>query len=308
MTQKRLLVFGNSYMNFNMKARRAPERGETVISNLEHSLVPGGHGVVSAITAAKYGTDVVFCTRIGEDENGEKLINAFKQNNIDTRFVKFDKRKPTGLNAITVEDKTSERIITYPGANSSLSFDDIESAFMCYPDAVLINFDLRDDLILDVSKFARDAKIPLIVSCGKEYKSFHIEDFDEIEVFMPNRETTFLITGIDPVDANSALHACVKLIKKIKCKYIVIKLGERGAFAFDGVFSEIIPAHEVEVIDTNMAGTVFSAAFTHMYLSTSDIIEAAKFANAAACLKLKSEGFYDAIPSLYEIDELLKNK
>lgn len=307
MTQKRLLVFGNSYMNFNMKVRRAPERGETVISNLEHSLVPGGHGVASAVTAAKYGTDVVFCTRIGEDENGDKLMSAFKKSGIDTRFVKFDKRKLTGLNAITIEDKTMERVITYPGANSSLSFDDIESAFMCYPDAVLINFDLRDDFILDVSKFASDTKIPLIVSCGSEYKNFDIEDLGEIEIFMPNRETTFSITGIDPVDANSALHACVKLIKKIKCKYIVIKLGERGAFVFDGVFSEIIPAHDVEVVDTNMAGTVFSAALAHKYLSAGDIVESTKFANAVACLKLKSEGFYDNIPSLSEIDELLNN-
>ena len=73
------------------------------------------------------------------------------------------------------------------------------------------------------------------------------------------------------------------------------------------MFSEIIPAHEVEIVDTKMAGTVFSAALTHKYLATGDIITSAKFANAVACLKLKSEGFHGAIPSLSEIYELLNN-
>ncbi len=307
MAKNRLLVFGNSYMNFYMKVRRAPERSETVLSNLEHYFTPGGHGVVSAVTSARYGTDVIFCTRLGEDENAEKLIKVFKSNNIDTRFIKTDKRKPTGLNAITIEDKNKMRTITYNGANSSLCYDDIESAFMCYPDAVLLNFDLKDDFILDTVKFAHQNNVPIIISCGDELQDFDIQDLEQVDIFSPNREAVYKITGIDPIDTNSALHACVKIIGKIKCKYIVMKLGDRGTFVFDGVYSEIIPALDVEVEDTTMAGTIFTSALAHAYLECGNISKAAAFANAAASLSVTKEGAFSAIPDFDEVSQIVSN-
>lgn len=301
MTKKRLLVFGNSFMDFSMRVKRAPERGETVFSNLEHSFLPGGHGIISAVTAAKYGTDVIFCSRVGEDENGDKLLKMLNYHNIDARFVKTDKRKSTGINAIVIENLNKTRTITYPGANTSLCYDDIESAFMSYPDAVLLNCDLRSDFLIDTVNFASNNNIPIILSCGSELGDFDIEDICEIEIFSPNRETVHKITGIDPVDANTALHACVKLIGKIKCKYIVIKLGDRGCFVFDGVYSEIIPALDVDVIDTTMAGTVFTAALSHKYLETGDINESARFSNIVASLSIAKDGTYSSIPELEDV-------
>ena len=301
MTKKRLLVFGNSYMDFSIKVKRAPERGETVLSNLEHSFLPGGHGTISAVTAAKYGTDVIYCTRIGEDENGDKLLKALNHHSIDVRFVKNDKRKKTGINAITIENGNRPRTVTFPGANTSLSYDDIESAFMCYPDALLLNCDLRSEFMLDAVKFASSSNIPVILSCGSELTDLDVEDLESVEIFSPNRESVYKLTGIDSVDANSALHACVKIKNKFKCKYIVIKLGDRGCFVFDGVYSEIIPALDVDVVDTTMAGTIFTSALAHKYLETANISTASKFANAAASLSVSKDGAYSSIPELEEI-------
>lgn len=307
MTKNRLLIFGNSYIDFIMKVKRAPERGETVLSNLDHSLQPGGLGLISALTASKYGTDVIFSTHIGEDENGDKLLKVLNNNGVDTRFIKVDKRKATGLNAVTIEDKTKYRTVSYPAANTSMSYDDIEAAFMSYPDAVLLNFDLKEDFLLDTIKYANDANVPVFLSCGSEFINYDIQDYSPIEVFLPNREAVYRITGIDPVDATSALHACVKIIGKIKTKYIVIKLGDRGAFAFDGVYSEIIPACEVDVLDTTMAGTIFSSALAHSYLQSKDIVSSAKFANAVASLSTAVEGAFYAIPDLDNVMKALKN-
>lgn len=307
MNKSRLLVFGNTFMNFTMKVKRAPERGECVTSNLEHFYSVGGHGAISALTAAKYDTDVVFCSKIGEDENGDKLLKIFNHNNIDTRFLKRDKRIPTGLNAITIEDRNKSRIISYPGANSTLSYDDIESAFMCYPDAVLINSDLNTEFILDVINYAHELNVPIILSCSSEVRDFDIEDIGEVDIFSPNREAMYKMTGIDPIDVSSALHSCVKIIGKIKCKYIVIKLGERGCFVFDGVYSEIIPALDVEVIDDHMAGTIFTAALSNYYINSKDIVNSAKFANTVASLSVtKERDAYSSIPDIEQITEILK--
>lgn len=307
MKKNRLLIFGNSYIDFVMKVKKIPERGECVISSLGHYIQPGGKGLISALAAVEYGTDVVFSTRIGEDENGEKVLKALKDKNVDTRFIKVDKRKATGVNAIIIEDKTNFSTISYPASNTSMSYDDIESSFMCYPDALLLNFDLKEEFIYDAINFAHSADVPIFLSCGSEIENFDVQEFPPIEVFMPNREAVFSITGIDPIDANSCLHACVKIIGKMKTKCIVIKLGERGVFSFDGVFSEIIPALDVDAVDTNMAGTVFSGALVHSYLNTPDIFAASKFANSAASIFTTVEGTYNSIPSIEKINSFFNN-
>ncbi|MBE6700838.1 MAG: hypothetical protein E7582_02985 [Ruminococcaceae bacterium] len=305
MSKKRLLVIGNSYMNFITKVKRAPERGETVLSNLDHLLVPGGLGAISAISAAKFGLDVVLCTRIGNDENGEKLKSHFINENLDMRFVITDRRKETGYKSITIEDGGKARTIVFPGANATLTFDDVESAFTCYPDAVLINYDLRDDLIFDTIKFAAASGIPVILSCGSEKTDVDVTGLDQVEIFAPNREQTFYLTGIDPVDVTSALRACVKMKNQMKTKLVVIKLGERGVFVFDGVYSEIIPARPVNVVDTTGAGTIFNAALAYSYLETGKITQAANFANAAASFSVSKDGVFNAIPTPSDVETLL---
>lgn len=46
----------------------------------------------------------------------------------------------------------------------------------------------------------------------------------------------------------------------------------------------------VEARDLTGAGDVFGAAFLSRYLETRDVVEAARFANAAAALKIKYKG------------------
>ena len=120
------------------------------------------------------------------------------------------------------------------------------------------------------------------------------------------RDAVYKITGIDPTDANSALHACVKIINKIKCKYVVIKLGERGCFVFDGVYSEIAPSFETEVIDRRGVGSVFNAGLVSMYLSSGDIVKGVVYATVCASLCISADGEYSSIPTIDEINDFIE--
>lgn len=46
----------------------------------------------------------------------------------------------------------------------------------------------------------------------------------------------------------------------MKADNIVLKLGERGAFAYDGKFYRIVPSFRVKAVDTTGAGDVFTSA------------------------------------------------
>lgn len=308
MSKKRLLIIGNSYMDFVAKVRRAPERLEKVVSNQEHIIMPGGFGIISAVASSRLDTDTVLCTRLGDDEIGNKLMSALEQNNVDRRFVVIDKRKESGVNAITVEDGYKSRMITFPGANCSISFDDLESSFTSYPDAFLLSAEMREELVRDAVKFANSSNVPVIFSCGSEARTFDFDNLGSIKIFMPNREATHRITGIDPVDANKALHACVKLVNTLKCEYVVIKLGQRGTFVFDGVYSQIIPIHNVETVDFTGSETVFDAALASSYLEFEDINKSAIFANAAASYSISKDGAFSSIPTLDDVKNMFDNR
>lgn len=84
----------------------------------------------------------------------------------------------------------------------------------------------------------------------------------------------------------------------------ILTLGEEGCKVLsDGEITKI-ESLAVEAEDLTGAGDVFGAAFLSNYLKTKDPIDAAKFANAAAGLKIKYKG-PTGFPSEEEIKEVI---
>ncbi len=306
MSKKRLLIIGKSYMEFVCKVKRAPERLERIISNQEHYIAPSGFGVISAVTASRLDIDTILCTRIGEDENGEKLSRVFKTENIDTRFVYTDKRKETGVISTVIEEGNKARAIIYPSANNNLCFDDIESSLITYPDAVMLCPDLPNDLSLDTVKFANGQGTPVVLTVSKDDRDFDFVQVGNIELFLCDRYIAHYLTGIDPVDADSALHASVKLAKIIKARNIIIRLGERGVFSYDGIYSEIYPRLPVDAVDSTGSETVFDAAASCAFVELGDVHKAADFANSALAYSTTVDGSFASIPTLDAINAIFE--
>ena len=80
---KRILVAGSSNIDFVLSTPYVPAPGETLISNGNYALTPGGKGANAAVAAAALGADVVFCSRVGDDAYGDNLISLFQQKGIN---------------------------------------------------------------------------------------------------------------------------------------------------------------------------------------------------------------------------------
>ena len=299
--KKRILVVSSANLDFVQRMRRVPEAGETVIESSGYGYVPGGKGANSAVILARLGDDCVFCTRLGLDGNGNRLLSVYEKEGIDTRFIVRDKSAATGLASILVEEDGMSRIIVYPGANENLSPSDVEEAFTCYPDAVYLQFEIADEPILAAAKFAREKNIPLFIDAGPARADFPLESLGKVEIFSPNETETCQFTGIDPRDGEGYLRAAIKLSTMVDAKYIVIKTGSRGAYIYDGKYYHIVPSVPVSVADTTAAGDVFTAALTHFYMEGMDIERATHMANCAAAISVSRRGAYSSIPSLKEV-------
>ncbi len=303
--KKRILVVSSANMDFVMRMNRIPEAGETVVENQGYDCVPGGKGANAALALARLGADSVFCARLGNDSHGQKLKSLYADNGIDTRFIINDKSVPTGLAAILVEKKGQNRIVVYPGANNRLSPLDVEDAMTCLPDAVFLQFEIPTDAVIAATEFAAKKNIPVFVDTGAASPGYPLEKLGKLEVISPNETETLALTGIVPNNMSNCLRAANELMKKVDARYVVIKLGSRGAYIHDGMYSKLISPYDVPVVDTTAAGDAFSAAMTLEYLKTRDIVRAVKYANAVGAMVVSREGASTSLPKASEVDEFM---
>ena len=296
-------------MDMVQRVRRVPSSGETVLeTGGSYSYVPGGKGANSAIAMARLGADCVFVCKVGDDQNGRALTSLYRSEGIDTRYVVTDPEKPTGLASILVEDSGANRIIVFPGANGALGAGDVEECFNCYPDAVYLQFEIPDEAIIEACRIAHKREIPIFIDAAPARADFPLDKLGPVEMFSLNETECRVFTGIDPDGEENCLRASIKLRGATRAKYVVLKLGARGAFLFDGEEYFSYPAERVKAVDTTAAGDVFTAALTTYYAVHGNIGAAIRFGNAAAGISVSRPGASTSIPTLKELTEYRKEK
>ena len=300
--RKRVLTVGRADMNLVMNIGSIPS-ANSLTEGLDYSNTPGGGGSVAAVSFAKLSADSVFCARVGDDENGARLIKYYNDCGVDTRYITRDNTVETGFSAVINEVGKSTRTIYYPGANKRFGREDLENGFMCYPDALFLQFELPDRECVAATRLAKIQEIPVFIDAGPNRFTLPLELLENVEIFSPNEEETYHYTGIYPSDPEKSLRACMALASKMNAKYIVLKLGRKGCFIYDGKYYHVVPAYDITSIDESAAGDVFSAALTTEYLRHGDIQKACEFANLAGALAVSREGSFTAVPTRADVEK-----
>lgn len=293
-------------MDLSMNMYKLPAAGETLIDDGGVAYVPGGKGANAAVAFSRLGAEACLCAKIGADVHGQRLYKYYKEIGLDTTYLKADRDAPTGLAVVMKESDGNNRIVVYPGANSHLSVDNIAEALECGPDAMYIGFEIPFDTALAAARMATSRGIPVFCDAAPANKDYPLENLPTLEVFSPNETETLEYTGVLPQGVDSCLRAALALSKRVKCKYVVIKQGERGAFVYDGKKYFLLSACKAgKVVDTTAAGDAFTAAMTMEYLETGDIVEAVKYANAAGAITVSRVGASASVPTEDEVRALL---
>ena len=280
-----------------------------MISDGTYAFVPGGKGANTAVAASRLGADVIFCTRVGDDSYGQQLVEKYKNEGIDTRFVTLDRGARTGLAVIMVEESGHNRIVVYSGANANLDEDDVDSAFTTYPDALVMQLEIDRQAVIAAASLAKKKGTKVFLDAGPATADFPLEQLGRLEVLSPNETETRILTGITPNSSDNCLRACVALMNRVPCKYVVLKLGDRGCFVYDGTHCHhLAPLDVGEVVDTTAAGDAFTAALAVRYMQNgNDILDACEFANAVGGYVVTKAGAFPSLPTVKELREFLEN-
>ncbi len=300
---KKVLLVGSANMDLSMNMLRVPKAGETLLDDGGVAYLPGGKGANAAAAFARLGGHCVFCAKLGADLHGQKLYAYYKDLGIDTSFVKVDYEYPTGLAVVLKEASGENRIILYPGANTMLTAENVQEAMSCAPEALYLGFEIPFAVALSAARLASARGIPVFVDAAPADAALPLESLPPLEIFSPNETETQTYTGVVPFGTEGCLRAALNLCRKVKCKYLVIKLGARGAFIYDGKHYDMIPAFRTDrVVDTTAAGDAFTAAMTLRYLENGgNIKDAVRYGAAAGALTVTKKGASTSVPTKEEI-------
>jgi ribokinase len=112
----RLVVLGSLNVDHTVWVARLPQPGETVLGRV-HTVTVGGKGLNQAITAARQGADVALVGCVGDDGDGDLVLAALRDEDIDASYVRRRPERPTGRAHLTVADDGGNTIVVVPGAN-----------------------------------------------------------------------------------------------------------------------------------------------------------------------------------------------
>lgn len=303
----RILMAGSVMMDLILRCERAPLPSESVLGH-DYRNAPGGKGSNAAVAAARAGAAVSAYATLGNDSNGQYLLDCWKQEGVDTTHVTLKDGANTGFVAITLEDNGQNRLIIFRGANMETAPDGLEAAFGEPFDAVLMQLEIPLETNIRAIELANARGIVTILDAGPA-QDCPLEKIPPVTILSPNETETQALVGIYPEDEDSCLAASIKLMERNKCKYVVLKLGDRGSYVYGQGLARLVPSYKVVSIDPTAAGDAFTGVLAKAYVDMDgDILAAIRYASAAGALTCTGMGAQPSLPTKEQIDTFLREQ
>ncbi len=303
-TKKRVVVVGSYNTDLTIKTSRIPKTGETIIGGI-FSEGGGGKGANQAVAAARAGAQVSFIARVGNDVLGKEGIQRLNNEGIDIRFIICDSEVSTGVAFIVVDDRGENSIVVASGANARLNDADISAAteVIAASNVLLVQLESPIGAVRSSISLARRTGTLVILNPAPA-QPLDRQFLQDVDIITPNAVEAEMITGI-AVTGIESLRSISEKFREFGVKNTVITLGSKGVFLGTPVRNEMIPAKNVQAVDSTGAGDVFSGSLA-AFLSEGIPLERAAFmANISASISVTRMGAQNSAPGREEIDQSL---
>lgn len=297
----KVIVVGSSNTDLVFETPKFPADGETVIGG-DFEVISGGKGANQAVSAARAGANVLFLTKVGDDEFGSNAIAVYKSEGIDTSFIEKQKGVASGTAMIMVNQNSGENaIIVAPGANKHLNQQNIDRIIdqITEKDIVLCQLEIPLSSVAYLLKQAKNKKALTILNPAP-YQEISLELLKNIDIITPNETETYGLTGIELVDQKSIERAAFSLLQMVN-RAVIITLGDKGVyFISHEQKGQFISTSKVKAIDTTAAGDVFNG-YLAAALKDNDLKTAIELGMKSATLSVTRKGAQPSIPTINEI-------
>ena len=301
--QQRILVVGSADMDLLMNMHLLPRAGESTVEDNRFDYTAGGVGTVAALALVDLGARPILCARVGNDSHGASLLRLFESAGMDPRDIAVDPRAATGLRVTMREDSGNCRALYYPGANANLRLSDIERVLLASePEALYLSAELPQETLIGTARLAASRGVPVFLDGGGIDPDFPLHGLSGIDFFCADDTDIAALTGTFPAGTDSCLKAAVALEKRLRARYYIIKLGDRGLFLYDGRYCHMVPGYGIRVPEGTPLSEALAPAILAEYLGGGrDVLAACRFGMALSALLIKNSADPNYFPQPDEI-------
>lgn len=295
-----IAVVGSINLDLSIDVDRFPNPGETVLGR-GLARGGGGKGANQAVAAARLGRRVAMVGRVGDDADGTSLAAALTHEGVDMSAVRVAESSPTGLALIEVDPTGENRIVVVPGANATVEPADLEAAGGRLDRAAVILAQLEVPIEVVEALAARPRAGRLILNPAPALGVA----LTGVDLIVPNRSELAVLAGVgEAASFDEVVDQLGSLADGPSAA--VVTLGSDGALVVDGLDSggpsvELVPALEVEVVDTTGAGDAFCGGLADALCMGADLVEAARWASRVAAVAVTRPGAWSALPRRAEL-------
>ena len=269
------------------------------------AIVPAvGNSANAAVAAARLGLKSAFVGNVGDDLNGKDCVNAFKAENVSTKFIKIHKDKKTNYHYVLWYK--DERTILIKHEEYDYELPHIGSPKWIYLSSLGENSLNFHQEIENYLKFHPETN--LAFQPGTFQMKFGAEKLSEIykltKVFICNLQEAQRILN---TEEDSAI-ILAKMIANLGPKITVITDGRKGAHVYDGQeiwFMPLYPDLKLPYERTG-AGDAFSSTFVAGLAMGKSIEEALMMAPVNSMSVVQKIGAQAGLLTMAQIQEYLK--
>jgi ribokinase len=283
-----VVVVGSANADLVVAVGRRPGPGETVLGS-DTEVLPGGKGANTAVAAAKLGASVSLVAAIGDDMYGRMLLESMRNAGVDTASISTTGR-PTGIAYIFVTPDGENSILVSPGANSTLSADDVNMG-----DAKILVASLEVPLPTIERAVALAAQRGIRVA---------------VNVSPPAKLSPETLAVLDPIVVNE--HEAAELLGgdrdprrllDLGPRSAVVTLGAKGALVIEPDGVQEVESPKVQAVDTTGAGDAFTGALASRLAKGASLGDAARFAVKVAAISVTRRGAQPSYPTVDDLAE-----
>ena len=261
----------------------------------------GGIAATAAVAVASLGHRAVYWGRLGDDAIAARLLEVLAQHKVDISGVR---RMPGGKSptAAVIVDPRGERLLAaFRGSGlgddaSWLPLDALGQA-----DALLVDTRWLDGTVAAL-RAARDRGLPSILDA----------DLGEPQVLAALAaqadHTIFAATGLHRLTGSSDPEPGLRAAQKETRGLVAVTMGARGAYWLDGDTLRHQPAFKITARDTTGAGDTFHGAYALAIAQRRPIVEAMRYAAAAAAIKAERGEGWDGMPDPAAVEQLMQGE
>jgi D-beta-D-heptose 7-phosphate kinase/D-beta-D-heptose 1-phosphate adenosyltransferase len=284
--------------------RISPEAPVQVVDIARETTVLGGAGnVINNLNAL--GANVSVSSVIGDDENGEELLQMLKTIGVNSDNIITQTGRKTSKKSRVIA--VSQQVLRYDRESkddiTDKSVEDILASLVLdinsYDAVILSDYGkgvLTDALCLKVILLANEHNVKVLV----DPKGSDFSKYRGAYLLTPNKKEAVLATGIEINDSASLKKALIKLKKECELDISLITLSEDGIATYENDV-EIFPTVAKEVFDVTGAGDTVIASIAFALCVEKSIQDTAAFANLAAGVVVGKIG--SATVTIDEIEE-----